>query len=71
MYPPDEASEIFTVCCVLHNILQKNGEQYEESDFHMDNENNDLGDGSANLLASGEVIRSSLVEYVQRELRTS
>ena len=64
---PMQASKIFIVCCILHNILQIRGEDYEDVIEAEEPDNNipfivtrDIYD---------ESLRSALAKHVQKELR--
>ena len=62
---PDRASKIFTVCCVLHNILQSQGEGYEDIDFQVESEENE---DRMLAKADGEDLRAALARHVNKEL---
>ena len=62
---PVKASVVLTVCCVLHNILQNNGE--DKRDMVGDTETCD-NTPFQETQASDEVLHTTLATYVQSRL---
>lgn len=59
-FPPEKASEIFVVCCILHNILQNHGEEFNiNENFESDQVN---VEGLQVSDSSSELLRTSLAE---------
>ena len=64
-FSPRQAATIFTVCCMLHNILQRNGEQEEEGDFVDDTMVSTVSPGEVDTDKDGEKKRRLLSQYLE------